>query len=153
MIGISQADAKIYITKFYEQYPKVGEYFAKTIADCEKNGYVETMFGRKRYIPAINDKNMIMKKAAEREAMNMPIQGTSADIIKIAMIRIEQFIKEKALKSRMIMQVHDELVFNVVPEEQAIFKKEIPLLMEHIIDGPLLLKVDMGMGENWKEAK
>lgn len=153
MIGISQADAKIYITKFYEQYPKVGEYFAKTIADCEKNGYVETLFGRKRYIPAINDKNMIMKKAAEREAMNMPIQGTSADIIKIAMIRIEQWIEEKALKSRMIMQVHDELVFNVVPEEQEIFKKEIPLIMEHIIAGPLTLKVDMGMGENWKEAK
>ncbi len=153
MIWISQADAKIYIQKFYEQYPKVGEYFAKIIQECEQNGYVETWFGRKRYISGINDRNMIIKKAAEREAMNMPIQGTSADIIKLAMIKVHQFIKEKQLASRMIMQVHDELVFQVVPEEKDLLLQEIPRIMENIIVGSIVLKVDAAVWKNWKEAK
>ncbi len=153
MIWISQADAKVYIDKFYEKYPKVGEYFAKIIAECEATGYVETWFGRKRYIAGINDKNMIIKKAAQREAMNMPIQWTSADIIKLAMIKVHEYFQLNNLKSRMIMQVHDELVFNVVPEEKELLQKEIPQIMENIIVGEIVLKVDWSVGKNWKDAK
>lgn len=153
MIGISQADAKIYITKFFERYPKVEIYFQKIIDECEKNGYVQTLFGRKRYIAGINDKNMIIKKAAQREAMNMPIQGTSADIIKLAMIQIDDWMTKNNFQSKMLMQVHDELVFNVVSEEKEIFLQEIPKIMEHIIPAPIKLKVDAGIGKNWKEAK
>lgn len=153
MIGISQSDAKTYIEKFYDQYPKVKEFFDETIAFCEKNGYVETMFGRKRYIPSINDKNTIIKKAAQREAINMPIQWTSADIIKLAMIGVAKFLEEKNLSSKMIMQVHDELVFNVVPDEFDILKTEIPRIMESIISASISLKVDMWSGKNWRECK
>lgn len=153
MIGIPQNEAREYINKFYEQYPKVGDFFKKTIEFCEKHGYVETIFGRKRFITSINDSNSIIKKAWEREAINMPIQWTSADIIKLAMIQIDTFLREKNMQSTMIMQVHDELVFNVVPEEFEIIKKEIPAIMEHIISAPISLKVDMWVGKNWRECK
>ncbi|MGE4444009.1 MAG: DNA polymerase [Candidatus Altimarinota bacterium] len=153
MIGIPQNEAREYINKFFEQYPKVAEFFKKTIEFCEKNGYVETMFGRKRFIGSINDSNSIIKKAAEREAINMPIQGSSADIIKLAMIQIDAFLREKNLQSKMIMQVHDELVFNVVESEFDIIKTEIPNIMENIISASISIKVDMGVGKNWRECK
>jgi len=154
MIDITQKDARLYIDKFYENYPKVRDFFDITIENCRKNSYVETMFGRKRFIGAINDRNAIMKKAAEREAINMPIQWTSADIIKIAMIRIHAFLKEGSYKSRMIMQVHDELVFNMVPEEKDLLKKEIQDIMENILENtPIKLLVDTGEWSNWKQAK
>ncbi|MDD5769871.1 MAG: DNA polymerase [Candidatus Gracilibacteria bacterium] len=153
MIGVSQSEAREYINKFYEKYPKVLDFFDKTIEFCEKNGYVETMFGRKRFISSITDSNSLIKKSAEREAINMPIQGTSADIIKLAMIKAQKFLHENNLKSKMIMQVHDELVFNVVPEEFELIKKEIPNIMENIISAPIKLIVDMGVGKNWRECK
>lgn len=153
MIWIPQNEAREYIKKFFEQYPKVEEFFKKTIEFCEKNGYVETMFGRKRFIWSINDSNSIIKKAAEREAINMPIQWSSADIIKLAMIQIDAFLKEKNLQSKMIMQVHDELVFNVVESEVEIIKKEIPNIMENIISASISIKVDMWVGKNWRECK
>ncbi len=153
MIWISMWEAREYINKFYEKYPKVLEFFEKTISGCEKSWYVETMFGRKRFISGINDANSIIKKASEREAINMPIQWTSADIIKLAMIKIWKFLKEKKLESKMIMQVHDELVFDVVLDEIEIIKKEIPNIMENIIDAPIKLVVDMGIGKNWRECK
>lgn len=153
MIHISQAEAKEYITKFFEKYPKVWEYFQNTITHCEKNGFVETYFWRKRYISGINDKNMMIKKAAEREAMNMPIQGTSADIIKIAMIRIAQYLKENNLQSKMIMQVHDELVFNVKKSELDLLIQKIPAIMESILPWSVTLKVEYGYASNWKDAK
>ena len=96
----------------------------------------------------------MMKQAAEREAMNMPIQWTAADIIKIAMIEISQFFKEKALKSQMIMQVHDELVFNVKPGEKELIEREVKRIMENVLQDPRVkLVVDFGSGKNWKEAK
>lgn len=153
MIWVSQSEAKEYINKFYEKYPRVLEFFKQTIEFCEKNGYVQTMFGRKRFIPNINDSNAIIKKASEREAINMPIQWTNADIIKLAMIKVDEFLKNKNLKSQMIMQVHDELVFNVVSEELEIIKKEIPNIMENIIDAPLKLAVDVWVWKNWRECK
>lgn len=154
MIWIPMKDAKIYIDKFYENYPRVKEFFNKIILDCEKNGYVETYFWRKRYIWWINDKNRIIKSSAERESINMPIQWTSADIIKISMIKISDYLNENKFKSKMIMQVHDELVFDVVPEEKEILKIEIKKIMENILTWfKINLKVDIWIGKSWKEAK
>lgn len=153
MIWVSQSEAREYINKFFEKYPKVLHFFKTIIEFCEKNGYVETLFGRKRFIGSINDSNALIKKASEREAINMPIQWTSADIIKLAMIQVDRFLKENNLKSQMIMQVHDELVFNVVPEEIEKMKKEIPQIMENIIDAKIKLVVDMWIWKNWRETK
>lgn len=154
MIGIPMADSKTYINKFFESYPKVRIYLDKIIKDCETNKYVETYFWRKRYINGINDLNKIIKNAAEREATNMPIQWTSADIIKLAMIETQNFIEKNNLKSLMIMQVHDELVFDVFPWEEKILEKEIPTIMENILKNKdIKLKVDFGIWKNWREAK
>ena len=153
MIWISQADAKIYIEKFYETYPKVKTYFENVISSCQETGYVQTLFWRKRYIAWINDKNSMIQKAASREAINMPIQWTSADIIKIAMIKIFKFLKQNNLKSEIIMQVHDELVFNVKKDEIDLLKTKIPDIMENIISSSVKLKVWMWIWTNWKDAK
>ncbi len=153
MIWVSQKEAREYINKFYEKYPKVLDFFKSTIESCEKNGYVETLFGRKRYIENINDKNDIIKKSAQREAINMPIQWTSADIIKIAMIQVDHFLHTQKLQSKMIMQVHDELVFNVVFDEITIIQKEIPRIMENILSHEVKLMVDIWMGNNWRKCK
>lgn len=154
MIDISQKEARLYIDKFYENYPKVRDFFDTTIENCRKLGYVETMFWRKRFIGAINDRNTIVQKSAEREAINMPIQGTSADIIKLAMIKIYSFLKKWNYKSKMIMQVHDELVFNIVQTEKDILLPKIKSIMENILENiPIPLLVDIGEWKNWKEAK
>jgi len=154
MIWISMKDAKIYIEKFYESYPWVKTFLEKIVIWCEKNKYVETLFWRKRYINWINDLNKIIKSSAEREAKNMPIQWTSADIIKIAMIKVYKFLEKKKLKSKMIMQVHDELVFDTFPWEENILKKEIINIMENILKNiPITLKTDIWEGKSWKEAK
>lgn len=154
MIDITQKEARLYIDKFYENYPLVRKFFDTTIENCRKDSFVETMFGRKRFIGSINDRNAIIKKAAEREAINMPIQWTSADIIKIAMIRIHQLLKEGNYRSKMIMQVHDELVFNMVSEEREELITKIQDTMENVLqDAPIPLIVDVGQWENWKQAK
>ncbi len=154
MLGISRSDAKNYIDKFYENYPKVSNFFDAIIKSCEENGYVETIFWRKRYINGINDKNRIIKQSAEREAINMPIQGTSADIIKIAMIQIHNFLKEGNYKTKLIMQVHDELVFDLVSEEKEKIIPEIQKIMENILPNKnIKLLVEWNIGKNWKEAK
>lgn len=154
MIDITQKEARLYIDKFYEKYPKVRDFFDKTIENCRDKTFVETLFKRRRYIGSINDRNTMIKKSAEREAINMPIQGTSADIIKIAMIRIYEFLRQGNYKSKMILQVHDELVFNMVPEEKEILKKEIKNIMENILPNiPIKLIVDMKEGKNWRETK
>ncbi len=154
MINSWVKQAKVYIDKFYENYPLVRKYLDNTISFAEENGYVETLFWRKRYIKWINDRNSLIKKSAEREAINMPIQWTSADIIKIAMIKIDIFIKKSNLKSKMIMQVHDELVFDVYPWEEDILKKEVKYIMENILkNNEIWLKVDIGLAKTWKDAK
>lgn len=154
MIWIWVKESKQYIDKFFESYPNVKIYLDSTIKFCEENKYVETMFWRKRYINGINDSNRIIKSAAEREAINMPIQWTSADIIKIAMIKVDDFLKKSKLKSKMIMQVHDELVFDTFPWEEEIIKKEIKSIMQWIIkDEDINLKVDIWEWYSWKEAK
>jgi len=154
MIDISQKEAKTYIDAFYELYPKVREFFDTTILECKRNWYVETLFWRRRYIKGINDSNKMIQKWAEREAMNMPIQGTSADIIKIAMIEIATMLESKGYKTSMLLQVHDELVFNVPEDEKDVMQQEIPNIMEHVLKNiPISLKVDGEIGKNWKETK
>ena len=154
MINVSQKDAKSYIDAFYNLYPKVREFFDATILECKRKSYVETLFGRRRYIPAINDQNKMIQQGAQREAMNMPIQGTSADIIKIAMIRIAKMLKEGKYKSTMLLQVHDELVFDAHQEEVNELK---PLILENMENALLLphnvpVIAECGVGENWLAA-
>lgn len=154
MLGISRQDAKIYIDKFYENYPQVRTFFDWIITNCKEKWYVETLFWRRRYIPWVNDSNKMIASWAEREAINMPIQWTSADIIKIAMIRIYMYLQENNCASKLIMQVHDELVFNVVPKEKETLLPVIKSIMEWIIpNSPIEFRVDIGIGKNWKEAK
>ena len=112
MLCISPKNAQIYIDAFYEQYPKVREYFDTLLDGARKNGYVETFFGRRRYVPAINDANKMAQQSAAREAMNMPIQGTNADIMKYAMLAINKQIHKQNLQSRLVLQIHDELVLD-----------------------------------------
>ncbi len=132
--------------------------------DGREKGFVETFFGRKRFVPALNDANKTMRSVAEREAMNMPIQGTAADILKLAMIEISHKIFEKNLSGKMILQVHDELVFDIPKHEKEIFENIIRESMENILITQNLrsipenmrlvpIKVDIGEGENWLEAK
>lgn len=154
MINISVWEANIYIDKFFKSYPKVKNYLDNTIKFCEENSYVETLFWRKRYIKWINDSNKIIKKAAEREAINMPIQWSNADIIKIAMINVFNFLDKEKLKSKMIMQVHDELVFDVFPGEEKILEENIVKIMESILENKkITLHVDYELWNNWLEAK
>lgn len=151
MIQIPVKDAWIYIDKFFNSYKKVKIFLNDIIKNAEKNWYVETIFWRKRYIAWINDANKLIKKTAEREAINMPIQWTSADIIKIAMIKIFEFLNKNNLKSKLIMQVHDELVFDTYNWEDEILKKEVINIMENIlINKYIKLKVDIWEGKSWK---
>ena len=154
MINIPVKEASEYINKFFDSYPKVKIYLDSIIKNCEEKWYVETLFWRKRFIKWINDSNKMIKKSAEREAINMPIQWSSADIIKIAMLRVDKLIKEKKIHSKLIMQVHDELVFDVFPWEEELLKKEIVQIMENIIEDKVVkLKVDIWEGKSWKETK
>lgn len=154
MIWIWVKEAKNYINTFFEIYPNVKEYLNQTIKFCEDNKYVETIFKRRRYINWINDSNKMIKSSAEREAINMPIQWSNADIIKIAMIKSMVFLNKNSIKSKMIMQVHDELVFDVAPWEENIIKKEITKIMENIlIWKEIILKIDIWEWKTWKEAK
>ena len=152
MINISVKEAKIYIEKFFESYPKVRIFFDSIIKKCEETWYVESIYGRKRFISWINDRNVIIKNSAVREAINMPIQWTSADIIKLAMIKVANFLKENKLKSKMIIQVHDELVFDVIKDEKEILEKEIKTIMESIINNKTIkLKIDIVSWKTWKK--
>jgi len=154
MIDISQKEAREYIDAFYTLYPWVRKFFDRIIKDAKQNNYVKTLFWRKRYIPAINDRNKMISSGAEREAINMPIQWTSADIIKIAMIRIAKMLDEGKYQSTMLLQVHDELIFNIKSQEREELSIKIPEIMENILENTAIkLKVDMAEWKNWKECK
>lgn len=152
-LGISRKDAKDYITRYFERFHKVKSFLDGLKEKCEETGYSETMNGRKRYIPDINSTNRTMKSVAERMAINSPIQGTAADIIKLAMIRSQSALKEKGLKSKLLLQVHDELIFEVPKEEVDEMKTLIRNSMENACKLNVPLKVDMGVGENWYDLK
>lgn len=151
-IGISRTEAKEIIDNYFFQYAGVRAYMDKAVEDAKIKGYVETLFGRKRYLNDINSKNATVRGFAERNAINSPIQGTAADIVKIAMIRIQdQMLKEK-MKSRMILQVHDELVFDVHKSEIDQVKELVKTQMMGAAELSVPLEVEMGIGQNWLEA-
>ncbi|HQG08608.1 MAG TPA: DNA polymerase I [Dysgonamonadaceae bacterium] len=151
-LSISRSEAKQLIDEYFETFPDVKRYMDESIATARTKGYVETIFGRKRYLPDINSRNANVRGFAERNAINAPIQGSAADIIKVAMIKIHnRFAKEK-LKSKMILQVHDELDFNVVEDELDAVRKIVVEEMEHACNLIVPLKTDFGYGKNWLEA-
>jgi DNA polymerase-1 len=149
-IGVREAAEFIRI--YFEMYPGIKEYVDRTIAFAREHGYVKTMLGRKREIPDINSETSFRREGAERIAINTPIQGTSADMIKVAMIDISDEFKRKRLKTKMIMQVHDELVFEVPEEEMERIETIVHEKMEHALELKVPLKVDIAVGRNWEEA-
>ena len=150
--GLSRTEAKQLIDSYYETYPKLKEFMAEQVAKARKLGYVETILGRKRHLQDINSNNFVVKGHAERNAVNAPIQGSAADIIKLAMIKIQEVLEQEHLKTKMLLQVHDELVFEAPENEVEIAKKLIKENMENAYKTEVPLLVEVGVGENWLEA-
>ena len=150
--SLTRSESKLLIESYYDAYPKLKNYISSQINFARENGYVETILGRKRYLRDINSRNAIVRGAAERNAVNAPVQGSAADIIKIAMIKIHEKFQESNFKSKMLVQVHDELVFEVHKKELEQVKKIIKIEMEQAYSFSVPLKVDMDQGLNWFEA-
>jgi DNA polymerase-1 len=151
-LNITPAEAKKYIDGYFERHPGVKAYIEQTLRDARERGYVTTMFGRKRSIPEIKSQNSNTRAQGERLAVNSPIQGAAADIIKIAMIRIAEGLRDRGLKSKMVLQVHDELVFELSPNELGETRSLVKENMEQVVALSLPLKVEIGHGKNWAEA-
>ena len=151
--GMSNMQASDFIKRYHETFPHIKEYVDSTLNQARKQGYVNTLFGRKRFFPDMHGLSHNERQALEREAINMPIQGGNADLIKIAMIRIQHAIEEKHLKTRMILQVHDELVFEVPVEELERIKNLVKSMMEDVVKLDVPIKVEMKVGKNWYEAE
>ncbi len=151
-LGIPRKEAGEMINQYFTQYSAVKEYMDKSIASARQKGYVETLMGRKRYLPDINSKNYAVRGFAERNAINAPIQGSAADMIKIAMINIHNEINKLKLRSKMILQVHDELVFDVYPEELEVLKPMVESKMKTALSLNVPVDVNIGTGKNWLEA-
>lgn len=152
-IGMSISEARDFINKYFETYPEVKTYMDEVVETCKKQGYVSTLLNRKRYIPTINDKNFMVRQQAQRYAMNTPIQGTGADILKLAMIEVDKALKEKNLKSQMILQLHDELIFDVFEDELEEVMSLVKEKMENCIKMDVPLIVEGNYAKNWCELK
>ena len=152
-LGIGRNAAKQFIEKYFALFPGVRDYMNKTIASAEKKGYVETILGRRRYFPTIHSRNFNERNFAKRAAMNAPIQGSAADILKLAMVKIDRLLKEKHFKTKMILQVHDELIFDVPHDELATVKTMIVEEMTHAYQMNVPLAVSVEEGKSWYEAK
>ncbi len=152
-IGVSVATAREYIKKYFERYPEVKEYMNKNVEYAKEHGYVCTLTGRKRVINELKSSNYMVRQFGERAAMNMPLQGTSADIIKIAMVNVEKALKAANLKSKLIIQVHDELVIESPKEEQKQVTQILKYEMENAVKLNVPLTVDVNVGDNWYDAK
>lgn len=152
-IGVDIKTAKDYIEKYFEHYSAVKEYMESNVEFARKNGYVATLTGRKRYIKEINSSNYNMRQFGERAAMNMPLQGSSADIIKIAMVNIHKALKESGMKTKLILQVHDELILDAPECEKEQASEILKYEMENAVKLNVPLKVDVHSGKNWYEAK
>jgi DNA polymerase I len=152
-LGISLDDARLFIARYFERFAGVRAFLDRQVEIAREYGYVETIFKRRRYIPEIKDKNFNMRAYGERNAQNSPLQGSAADLIKVAMIRIHHALLDRSLASRMLLQVHDELVFEVPPAELDLMRS---LVKEHMEGAAVLrvpLVVDIGVGPNWLDAK
>ena len=151
-LEISQEEAEMFIINYFANYPKIQEFMAQSQGFARENGYVTTLLNRRRYLPDIHSDNRRVREFAERNAINTPIQGTAADLIKVAMINIFHRMKEQKLKTKMIMQVHDELVFEVPEKEVDTVEKLVRSEMENAIELSVPIKVDVGIAKNWLEA-
>ena len=152
MGNITMEEAKRIIDGYFTAYPKVKEYMERVVAQARETGYVETIFGRRRYLPDIRSANSVVRSLAERNAINAPIQGSAADIIKIAMNRIHREFAVRGIRSKVILQVHDELVIDMLREEQEEVTALVREAMEHAARLRVELVVECGVGENWLEA-
>ncbi|MEG2656804.1 MAG: DNA polymerase I [Clostridium sp.] len=152
-LGITRIEAKNYIDTYLHRYENVKKYMDMVIDEAEENSYVTTLLNRKRYIPEIKSSNKMIKALGKRLAMNAPIQGSAADIIKIAMVNVAKELKNKGLKSKLILQVHDELILNVYKNEMEQVKELVRNEMEGVLDLKVLLKADISIGDTWYEAK
>jgi DNA polymerase-1 len=151
-LNIDNDEGKQMIDQYFERFPGILRYINDTKQFAKEHGYVKTLMGRRRYIPEINSSNWNRRSWAERTAINMPIQGTAADIIKLAMINIQKYIEENSLKTRMLLQVHDELIFEVHEDETEEVCPRLKELMETAVELAVPLKVDMGLADNWLDA-
>ena len=152
-LEISPKEAKVIISSFYQSFPEISTFFQGIIADATKNGYVSTMLGRRRYLREIHDSNYQVREFAKRAAMNAPIQGTAADLIKMAMISVSKALKEGGFKSKMVLQIHDELIIKVYKEEKDEVYKLVKSTMENAMKLDVPLEVDGGFGKTWYDAK
>ena len=146
---MTREEAEAFITTYYRNFPGIAEWQQKTLSSTREKGYAETLFGRRRYLPAIRSTNFQVRSAAEREAINMPIQGTAADIIKLAMIRVDQEMRDREIRSRMILQVHDELIFECPANEIEAIRELAIRIMPASLEMNVPLKVDLKQGKNW----
>ena len=151
--AITREEAAQFIDTYFTRYPKVKEWRESVIATCRKNGYAETMVGRKRLIPEIRSPNGQIRAAAERVAVNMPVQGAASDIIKIAMNTIDAELRERAMKTKMILQVHDELIFEGPRKEGTALQELLLRVMPRSLELTVPLKVDVKVGKNWGELE
>ena len=151
-LGISRKQANEYINQYFVSYPGIKKFLDETVAEAKENGYVTTLSGRRRPVPELKSSNFMQRSFGERVAMNSPIQGTAADIIKIAMINVDREIRDKNLKSRIVLQIHDELLVEAYEDEV----EEIKNILEDKMKNAMKLRVNMeigiGMGKNWLEA-
>lgn len=151
-LGISRTDAKNYIDRYFERYPGVARYMDETRQLAREQGYVETVFGRRLWLPEINSPNGPRRQAAERAAINAPMQGTAADIIKLSMIAVQDWLEKEKLDSKLIMQVHDELVLDVPEKELVLVREKLPELMAQVARLKVPLIAEVGVGDNWDQA-
>jgi DNA polymerase I len=153
-LAIPRAEASAIIEAYFREYPAIKEFMDRSITEAREAGYVETLSGRRRYFPDLNSGNQNIRGNAERAAINTPIQGTAADMIKLAMIRIDSLLREKPYQTRMLLQVHDELVFDLALDEQAELQPQILEAMKTAIILPrgVPIEVSSGTGANWLAA-
>ena len=152
-LGISRKEAHTFIEKYFASYPKIKTFMDATIAYCEEHGYVKTLYNRRRYIKEIADKNYMMREFGKRAAMNAPIQGSAADLIKMAMIHIYQKMQEEKVKSRMILQIHDELIFDVCEDEIDKMTQIVEEGMQNVMKLKVPLIAQANIGKSWYDAK
>ena len=152
-IDISPKEAHMIIEAFYNNFPEIRDFFNNVVEEAKRNGYVSTLLGRRRYLAEINDTNYQAREFAKRAAMNAPIQGTAADLIKVAMIKVDQALKEGQYRSKMVLQIHDELIFKVYKDEKETIYNLVKNIMEHALDIDIPLEVDGGFGKDWYSAK
>ena len=151
-LSITRKEAAEYIDRYFETYPGIKKFLDEAVAHAKEQGYVVTLFGRRRPVPELSSSNFMQRSFGERIAMNSPIQGTAADIIKIAMIRVKQRLDREQLKSKLILQVHDELLIEAAADEEEYVKTLLAEEMRHAADLAVTLEVDVQSGKNWFEA-